>query len=158
MEFPRAYTLLKLFSLSCLLGTFGIIGYANVGFLHSQSDSMAPYHTFLHLKLKEPQKGDYTVVPGKIYGMPLIKKITGTAGDEILYKDGSNLFVGGQLIAQNLQAKQIEHIKLTPIQAQTISKDKVFVSSINKLSFDSRYQELGLIEVKELKGQVIPLW
>ena len=47
--------------------------------------------------------------------------------------------------------------RLYATPAQTIPKEYVFLYSGHIQSFDSRYQELGLVPLSKLQGLVVPL-
>ena len=54
-----------------------------------------------------------------------------------------------------MKEKSKKNQKLTAIQSQIISKQKYFFYSLHQDSFDSRYQEIGLIDEKNIVGTAI---
>lgn len=137
--------------------SFGIVAIAkdHVCLLYSETNSL-PYNYFLKLKQVTPQKGQYTVFNSSWYGGPLIKQIVGEAGDVISYSDNGNLFVGRILIGQP-KKKSKGGRSLTPIQPGTIPTGFVFVKGEHERSFDSRYEEVGLIPKSSLQGRALGL-
>lgn len=87
------------------------------------------------------------LMPGEARPKPLIKQIKGVAGDELVIKEGQ-CFVNGALIGP-LQLQTLAGIELHPAKTQVIPEGKVFVAGIHPRSFDSRYQAMGLIDVRE---------
>lgn len=123
--------------------------------VYSPSDSL-PYRTFLELKPIKPRLGQYAYFECPWYGGRVIKKIVGKEGDELVYDNQRNLWVRGQKIGKaRTQAK--DGRRLTPIKAGVIPKSMVFVKGEHERSFDSRYEELGLIPEAVLGGRVFGL-
>src|ERR1041385_3627722 len=79
--------------ISTLVG-FGLTALAkdHVCLVYSETDSL-PYHYFLKLKKRTPQKGEYTIIESQWYGGKVIKEIVGEVDDEITHEgDGSIWF------------------------------------------------------------------
>lgn len=127
----------------------------NLRFLISETDSLAQ-HYFIQVRLMPPKLNNYTVVWSDWYRGLIIKKIIGAAGDKIWFDDGK-LFVNDLKIG-SYKNIATDGRALHPIAAQTIPKDYVFLASTHSQSFDSRYQELGLVAICKLKGLVFPLF
>lgn len=141
---------------------FGVV-FGGIAFLKDQvcllysTTSSLPYRTFLLLKQISPQKGMYTCIDSPWYGGTVIKKIVGIAGDTLSYDQEGNLWVGNQLKIGKPKKKSQDGRILTPLQPGIIPKGKVFVAGSHERSFDSRYEELGLIPEHVLRGRVIAL-
>jgi conjugal transfer pilin signal peptidase TrbI len=152
---------------------FFVIVFALMGFikdhvclLYSTTASL-PHRTFLKLKQMSPQKGDYTCFDSPWYGGNVVKKIVGVAGDSITYDTQGNLWVktlwvkppwiGRQLKVGTQKKKSKDGRLLTPIKPGIIPKGMVFVMGEHERSFDSRYEEMGLIPEHALQGRVIAL-
>ncbi len=124
-------------------------------FLYSETASM-PYRYFLNLKKIKPQKGDYTCLDSPWYGQKIIKEIVGQEGDQIFYDTEGNLWIGPKKIGKpKRKTKDGRH--LHSLQAGAIPKGFVFVTGHHDHSFDSRYQELGLVPLCNLQGRVTGL-
>lgn len=130
-------------------------GLDQVTVVYSPSDSL-PYRTFLELKPIKPLLGQYAYFESPWYDGRVIKKIVGKEGDELVYDGQGNLWVRGQRIGKaRTQAK--DGRRLTPIKAGVIPQGMVFVKGEHERSFDSRYEELGLIPEATLGGRVFGL-
>lgn len=123
--------------------------------VYSPSDSL-PYRTFLELKRIKPQLGQYAYFESPWYGGRVIKKIVGREGDKLSYDAQGNLWVGNQKIGK-AKTKARDGRQLTPIKAGIIPPGMVFVKGEHERSFDSRYEELGLIPEAALGGRVLGL-
>lgn len=121
----------------------------------SETDSH-PKHYFLHLPYCEPRLYNHTVIFSQWYGKKIIKQIVGVEGDKVWYTNDGCLWVNDRKIGFLKLYSQKNQV-LTPILTQFIPEGYVFVYSDHEWSFDSRYQELGLVPISALKGKVIPL-
>jgi conjugal transfer pilin signal peptidase TrbI len=128
----------------------------HVCLLYSTTASL-PHRTFLKLKQMSPQKGDYTCFDSPWYGGNVVKKIVGVAGDSITYDTEGNLWVGRQLKVDRPKKKSKDGRLLTPLKPGIIPEGMVFVMGNRERSFDSRYEEMGLIPEHALQGRVIAL-
>jgi conjugal transfer pilin signal peptidase TrbI len=127
-----------------------------LGIVYSTSASL-PYRTFLHLKKMSPQKGSYTSFDSPWYGSSVIKKVVGTAGDTLSYDAAGNLWIERQLQVGKPKKRAKDGRVLTPLKSGVIPQGMVFVMGEHERSFDSRYEELGLIPEKDLKGRLLAL-
>jgi len=127
----------------------------NVGILINRTESL-PQKLFLHLKTWPAQKGEYTVIRHSSYPFPLIKQIKGEGGDRLHYEE-RELWLNDQKIGRAFSVSSSGK-KLTPIAAQIIPKGFVFLAATHPKSFDSRYEEMGLISRRALQGRAVPLW
>lgn len=155
--------------LCCFLVVLGLILLLStqVSLVYSQSNSL-PYHLFLNLKHLTPNKGQYTCFHSPWYGGQVIKKVISTEGDILTYDKDGNLWLVIFERESKFQVKRLkigkhkefakDGRKLTPIKSGFIPKGKVFVLGEHERSFDSRYQELGLILTKDLRGRLIALF
>jgi type IV secretory pathway protease TraF len=84
-------------------------------------------------------------------GLTIVKYLVGIEGDRIT-NEKNNIYVNAYYIGTAQKTGQ-----LTPIKDQIISKGYLFVSGTHRYSFDSRYEEFGLIKVSDLKGRAIGL-
>lgn len=133
-------------SLFIMLISFGSLGlffqFTELGVNRTKS---LPYQYFLIVKGLSFEKGDLVSIRGhqaKYIGeLNLIKRVVGVAGDEI-----EPLLVG----LKN-QTKKGE--PLTPLAIKVIPEGYVFVNADHKHSYDSRYEEFGLVSVETIHGR-----
>jgi len=167
------------------LVVFGVIWQAShyVTLVYSRTNSL-PYSLFLNLKQAKPERGQYTCFECPWYGGRVIKKIVGMGGDILFYDDKGDLWIETASRNESFQvgtlrdaSPRIDHYStrvdflrigkhkerskdgrlLTPIKAGVIPQGKVFVVGDHERSFDSRYEELGLIPEKVLQGRLLAL-
>ena len=138
------------------LGLAAIAGFCSqANFLISETASL-PQHYFLQLRHLKPKCYHYTAVFNPWYGQKVIKQILGIDGDRIWYDSKGVLYVNEQMVGIP-QTRATDGRRLTSIDAQTIASGLVFLYAKHAQSFDSRYQEFGLVAIAELEGRVIPL-
>jgi conjugal transfer pilin signal peptidase TrbI len=138
--------------------TFLCMAYLNtqVYFCVSETTSLAQ-HYFLHLPHVKPKLNDYTMVYSPWLNQKIIKKIIGVGGDFIWFNQNGDCYIDTQWVGP-LHPIAFDQRTLNPIESQTIPKDYVFLHGSHPYSFDSRYEELGLVPTSSLQGRVIPLW
>lgn len=127
----------------------------HVSVVHSTTNS-APYKYFLMVKTLSPSKGDYTCLESAWYGGRVIKKVIGLPGDLVTYDNFGVLSVGEMVIGKP-HPRASDGRSLTPVQSGEIPEGYVFLRGHHDRSFDSRYQEMGLVPVKKLEGKAIGL-
>jgi len=127
--------------------------------LISKSDSL-PHKIYFLVKGNNWKKGDLVAIKNFITqyttNQHFTKKIVGIAGDVVTI-EGKHILINGVKHAQ-LKEKTKNHKKLTPIVAQTIPQQYFFVIATHDDSFDSRYQEFGLVRENYIEGKVYPIW
>ena len=121
----------------------------------SETDSL-PEHYFLHFPFIKAHKNDYTFFYSEWYQGKIIKKIIGVEGDKVMRDKTGCVWVNQTRIGIP-KLKATDGSRLTPVEAKIIPKGYVFVYSNNENSFDSRYEELGLIPVSRLQGRLLAL-
>ena len=126
-----------------------------IHFLISETNSSLQ-HYFLHMPKIKPKINNYTVVWSNWSDSLVIKKIVGVEGDLIWYDQNNQMFINDLKIGA-LKKVASDGRKLHATPSQIIPKSQVFLYSENINSFDSRYQELGLVSFTALQGLVIPL-
>jgi conjugal transfer pilin signal peptidase TrbI len=156
--------MIKLLNLKAVIRSFGyfigsiclvFIASQNLRFLISETDSVSQ-HYFIQVFRLPAKLNNYTVVWSDWYHGLIIKKIIGVAGSKVWFKDG-------KLFVNNVQVGSYKNIAtdgriLHPIAAQLIPHGYVFLAANHPQSFDSRYQELGLVAIDKLQGRVFPLF
>lgn len=127
----------------------------NIAIIYSPTDSLAK-HYFLHLKKLKPKLNDYTLVYSPWYKGLVIKQIVGVSQDRIWYNQQGVLLINSHIIGKPKPIATDGRV-LHPIESQIIPRETVFLKGDHIDSFDSRYQEFGLVAVDCLEGLVIPL-
>lgn len=133
-------------SLLIMLISFGSLGlffqFTELGVNRTKS---LPYQYFLIVKGLSFEKGDLVSIKGHqakyIGDLNLIKRVVGVAGDP----------VGPLLLALKRSTKKGE--PLTPLAIKVIPEGYVFVNADHKHSYDSRYEEFGLVSIETIKGR-----
>lgn len=125
------------------------------------ASSSLPWKVFLVIKGLPWKKGDFVTFQGHtspyIQGVPLItKRVSGLAGETIHYL-GNALHINDIRIASPLQ-KNSRGKPLHLLKKNKISPGYVFVTGDDPKSFDSRYEEFGLVKVEHILGRSFPLW
>ncbi len=119
-----------------------------------------PYKLYFLIKGNNWQKDDLVAIKNfatrYTQNQHFTKQIVGVAGDLITVVDDYVLVNGIKCAKLKLQTK--DHRKLTPIVAQTIPQRYLFVLAAHNDSFDSRYQEFGLVREDYIEGKVYPVW
>lgn len=134
--------------------SFGMLS-EHVHFIKSPTDSL-PQLYFVQFPKLTPKKGDLTIVYNGWYKGKIIKRIIGIAGDQISTDGHGNIFINQQKIGRAHEHTNMQSgLSLTTIKPQVIPEGRVFLHSPHPRSFDSRYQEVGLVPVNDLEGKVV---
>jgi conjugative transfer signal peptidase TraF len=138
--------------LACLL-SFGLGYRVLINTTHSLP------HTFYltNPTQKVIKRGDYIAFTHSISKVLLVKQVKGVAGDTLI-KTADFVRIDGVPTPLRLRQKRADGTSLTPLKADVISDGTVFVAGSHPDSFDSRYQEIGLIPLAQVRGQVWPLF
>lgn len=127
--------------------------------LYNQSASF-PYKLYLLIKGCNYKQGDLVAIKNfatkYTNNQHFTKQIIGAPGDVITIENG-HVLINGIKFAK-LKALTKDHKQLTPIVAQIIPRQYFFVLASHKDSFDSRYQEFGLVPKSNIEGKVYPIW
>ena len=134
----------------------------HVHFIKSPTDSL-PQRYFVQFPNVTPKKGDLTVVYNGFYKGKIIKRIIGTAGDQVSTDARGNIFINQEKVGKVCERTEFcatqtdgkDAITLTAIKPQVIPEGRVFLHSTHPKSFDSRYSEVGLVAVSDLEGKVV---
>jgi signal peptidase I len=137
-----------------------------VGWLISQtrltqcvSGSLKGVNYLFVLKSKNINRGDIVFIRGHknpIINGNLAKKVVGLPGD-IIHISKNTIFVSEHKIGP-LQAETKTGKLLTPLQQKSIPEGYVFVAGDDERSFDSRYEEFGLVPLQEIWGRAVLSW
>ena len=151
----------KAVAIAATIMVTGWIAQANFQLVVNRSESL-PIRSALILKGKLPNKVDQIFV-FKVKNNPhypnqekeFIKLAGGFAGDEIKVKLlEREVYVTERLIGV-AKAESLKGLPLTMIEAGTIPPHKFFAYTPHKDSLDSRYQDLGLVDEKDIIGSAI---
>jgi conjugal transfer pilin signal peptidase TrbI len=127
--------------------------------IHFNRTESAPYHAFVCIHGLNAGLGNYISIEGHpteyFSGKHFTKRVAGLPGDVIEFKDG-NMFAGNRLIGP-LLAETTQGLKLTPMPTSKVPEGFVFVVGDHSHSFDSRYQEFGLVKTEDIKGRCFGL-
>lgn len=145
-------------TLSLLLGFAVIYSSLEVmGFgLRFNSSNSLPFYAFYSFKSKEAKRDMYVAIKHPASEIKLAKQIKGIAGDEINI-DGDFIKVKGETLGIILKTGRSGQT-LTPIKEGIIPKGHVFVYASHPQSFDSRYEDFGLISVDQIVEVLWPIF
>lgn len=128
----------------------------------NQTPSLHP-KVFLIVKAMPAHKGDLVSFRGhktKYFGDVIFtKRIIGVGGDRLKLQNGILWIEGPKSTPINPVLSVTDKGEpLTPLKARIIPKGFVFVSGDHPRSFDSRYEEFGLVNVKSFIGRTFAVW
>lgn len=117
------------------------------------------YKAFLCFKGLTPKRGDFVSIEGHptayFEGLHYTKHLEGLPGENIrigeTHDHESLMFVGDHFTGA-LRTTTRDGKPLHPLKATTIPEGYVFVSADNPKSFDSRYEEFGLVKETCITG------
>lgn len=105
---------------------------------------------FVLYNFSGPARRDY---PG-LDRQPLFKIVAGVAGDRISVQ-GRDVFVNGRGVGR-AKERLFDGRRVSPIAEQTIPEGYIYARGSHLDSFDSRYQEAGLVPTSAIIGKVVP--
>lgn len=80
-----------------------------------------------------------------------VKRVIGLPGETVSIKDG-NIYINGQVLLENYGKEEIE----TDMEEAVLEEGEYFVLGDNRnYSADSRKEEIGLVQRKQIKGKVL---
>lgn len=142
-----------------LLGLLLFIVPYKSALLFNKSNSLQ-HRVYLLIKGKNWKKYDLVGIKGfkTIYtkNQHFTKRVIGVAGDVITIKNDW-VFINEQKIAE-LKLTTKKGQTLSPIKEQIIPQQYFFVVADHQDSFDSRYQEFGLVREDYIEGKAYPVW
>ncbi len=139
--------------IALITGFLAFCNYIEVGI--SQTRSL-PYDYFITVKGLQVQRGLLVRISGHstVYHpspLPYVKRLIGLPGDAINIANDT-MYVAGHKVGL-LRSQSTDGRKLTPLQAKTIPQGYVFVAATAPDSFDSRYEEFGLVKIERITGR-----
>ena len=106
---------------------------------------------------KSYKKGDYIIFDHPLFKSSICKQIAGIAGDTIEIKN-SKIYIAGMYKGQMLDKSPYSGKSLTWIKEKIIPEGYVYVYAPHRYSFDSRYQDVGLIGIDKIKSKAWPIF
>lgn len=167
MKIQLKKTVLGIGIFCLILGGFAI----STRLLESVSESLEGVRYLLVLKSASLKRGDIVSIQGhapQYVGAHIFtKRIVGLPGDQIirdniqphqLYQLTLKAQNGAYSLILPLLTKTTEGQPLTPLSVSVIPKDHFFVMGDHPRSFDSRYEEFGLISKDKIWGKGVLTW
>ena len=125
--------------------------------VHKNISESLPHTYFLGVfKGKEFKKGQFVKFNHSLSSIPLVKKVIGLAGDEVLV-EGKKVLVNGDFVGEVLDFSP-SGMPLSPIEGGVIPDGHMFVMAYHAMSFDSRYQEFGLVPYSCIEEVLWPIY
>ena len=124
--------------------------------LHRNIGKSLPHILSYGKPFKEIKRGMYVSFSHPRSQSKVTKRIQGLPGDKVIIH-GNNLWVNNEIVGvlkQTTPSGQFLH----PISHQSIPEGFLFVSGLHPDSFDSRYQEFGLIPIESVEEEICPLF
>ncbi|MBY0501646.1 MAG: signal peptidase I [Alphaproteobacteria bacterium] len=162
----------KLFKLGLGLGTLFLLCWVVTFYTKlalCASDSLKGIHYALFLKSASINRGDIVLIPN--YPVPYVgekslsKRVFGLPGDRIS-RDKEGIKIASQ--DPDLKNSNPKHLPLlektskgeplTPLSERVIPAGYVFVAGDNTRSFDSRYEEFGLVPIEKIWGKALAVF
>ena len=129
-----------------------------VSFCFNVDDSL--HYAFFVAKLNpiNVSRGAYVIFEHTVLGQKkrLIKRVIGVAHDEIKVK-GNEVWVNEKKIGK-LKSFSKTGLPLSSIQASVIPEGFIFVAGTHPDSFDSRYENFGLVPICEVLARAYPVF
>lgn len=148
--------LLSLCFLCLVLAAAWMVEVKGYGIRINRTESL-PYTLFWSKKAQEISRGMIgSIEHPRNPSISIAKIIVGLPGDPIEIKD-EKVFVNGCYLG-NLIFRSRSGNTYTPQSHKIIPEDYVFLYSPHEESFDSRYQEFGLVETSWIKEELCPIF
>jgi len=143
--------------LIALMGLISVYLIESEGYsLRWNRSSSLPYTLFFTHKFNQISEGMYVIIDHPKYSSCIGKKIIGRAGDFIEVKN-SHVFINGRVIGE-ARKQSTNGTALHPISSGLIPPGFVFAYAPHPDSFDSRYEEFGLINLDWIREKLCPLF
>ncbi len=133
--------------------------------LETTSESLEGIHYLIVLKSTSIKRGDIVSIqshkPEYIGELPFTKRVIGFPGDQVI-QSKTQLSVKAQNDAYAITLPLLEKTKegktLRPLSLSTIPQGTFFVVGDHLRSFDSRYEEFGLVKAENVWGKAVLTW
>lgn len=127
------------------------------------SDSLNGVRYIIFQKTPKLERGDIVEIKGHREDyvgpktkLPYSKRVLGIPGDKII-QEKEGLRVGGSHLLPLLKKDRYGK-PLNPLSHKVIPQGFVFLGGDNPKSFDSRYEEFGLVPLEKIWGKAIFTW
>lgn len=150
----RALSFCLLMACSYFLCSYLIGDKPLFGLCHNITESM-PWTWFISSEFKEAERDMYVSFKHEKSQMNLAKKIVGLPGDSIRV-------INDRIYVNDIDCGIAVRVSrsgkfMTPIAEGIIPSGYVYVASPHPESFDSRYEEFGLVKVEQIEELLWPL-
>ncbi len=133
--------------------------------LENVSESLDDVRYLLILKTTKIKRGDIVSIQGhtpQYAGEHIFtKRVVGLPGDQII-RNKTHLTLKAQngafAITFPLLTQSKEGHPLTPLSLEVVPQGHVFVTGDHLRSFDSRYEEFGLVKKEKIYGKALLKW
>ncbi len=143
-------------TLTLLLISYWAIEVEKIGLRFNKSSSL-PYTLFLSKKNHaSPKKGDIVSIEHPLIEGRLAKIVAGIPGDYISADQG-DIAINEQLLGR-IKDKSSSGKYYHPITETLIPENHYFLLATHPESFDSRYQEFGLVKQEWIKEDLWPIY
>lgn len=141
--------------LAAVLSLSSLVFICFVTNLYINASGSLPGSVFLGIPFRTLERGDQVVFTHHVSPHTILKRIVGVPGDRIMIKDG-------QVWVMQCVGKVREYLNngrsVHPIQEGVIPDDQLFLMGTHPKSFDSRYQEFGLVSLSSIIHKAICVW
>ena len=140
--------------LFCVMVFYGMATHTML-FVLNTTESLA--YSFFVLKFRPepskvcPSKDSYVLFRHAWMAAIIIKQVKGVPGSILRFDEHNHLWVDDFCVGK-IHATSSTGKPVTPIKAGVIPKGYVFGYATHDRSFDSRYQEFGLIRIESIQG------
>lgn len=129
------------------------------------TDSLHNVHYMLFLKSNTIKRGDIVAIQGHredhvgaLKKWPYSKRVLGVPGDHIINNTDGITVIPKESKGLSLLTHTSKGKSLTPISPMVIPEGYLFVAGDNPKSFDSRYEEFGLVQKEKVWGKGVFTW
>jgi conjugative transfer signal peptidase TraF len=162
MKLTSFFSLHKKLGILMIVGTPLLVSFlmsACLGYRVLINTSTSLPHTFYITNPKQVpvKRGDYIAFNHPASPKIIVKRVIGIEGDDIL-KTAHSVYIKGCERKLFLKEKRSDGSVLTAVNADVVPEKTFFVAGSHHGSFDSRYQEFGLIPLAQVREQVWPLF
>lgn len=103
------------------------------------------------------EKGQYVSFVHSKSGVRCVKQVIGIPGDKLMCIS-KYFFVNGNKIGEVCKKSPRSGISLSPAQDREVPEGFLFVYAPHPESFDSRYEEFGLVRMEDIEERLCPIF